>query len=138
MGESWVTNGTEFPVAPLAAPCQVLIDCGELLRCGCPVDDEIHDPLGPHGHHVYSPAPPVEDHQRAMAIAMTVTPAEQDHVDACRHVGLGHGAGGKVHPRERHAAFYDDHHKGYVPSADRQPIGVWDYYETAVDGGSDA
>lgn len=39
------------------APCNFLIDCGELLRCGCPEDDELHDPLGPHGHHVYDPTP---------------------------------------------------------------------------------
>lgn len=35
--------------------CQHLIDCGPLLRCGCPEDDEMHDPSGPRGHHPFQP-----------------------------------------------------------------------------------
>jgi hypothetical protein len=41
--------------------CQALVGPAADRRCGRPEDDEIHDPSGPVGRHVYSPDPPDPD-----------------------------------------------------------------------------
>lgn len=44
------------------AMCNRIIECaGGPLRCGCPEDDEMHDPLHPHGHHPFDPTPAPDD-----------------------------------------------------------------------------
>jgi len=42
-------------------PCYRLMGPGLEDRCLKPMDDEIHDPLGPVGRHVFSPYPPCKE-----------------------------------------------------------------------------